>query len=156
VPNGDNITLAELLEMRSGLYDYAGASELPPILDNDPTMVWAPQELLAISFAQPANFPPGTSYEYSNTNYVLLGLVVEKVNGRPLAKAMQKRLFRPLSLSDTVYPASTSNVSPGRSRTATCTAALPSSSPPSRTRPTPRSTKRRSRPARSSPQTTPA
>ena len=62
VPNGDNITLAELLEMRSGLYDYAGAPELPPIFDNDPTRVWAPQELLAISFAQPANFPPGTSY----------------------------------------------------------------------------------------------
>jgi D-alanyl-D-alanine carboxypeptidase len=112
VPNGDNITLAELLEMRSGLYDYAGAPELPPIFDNDPTRVWAPQELLAISFAQPANFPPGTSYEYSNTNDVLLGLVVEKVDGRPLAKAMQKRLFRPLGLSDTVYPASASNVIP--------------------------------------------
>lgn len=71
---------------------------------------WAPQELLPISVAQPATFPPGTSYEYRNTNYVLLGLVVEKVDGRPLTKAMQKRLFRPLGLSDTVYPASTSNV----------------------------------------------
>ena len=107
VPNGDQITIARLLKMRSGLVDYTVA--LTPFLDNDPTKVWTPQQLLAFSFARPPNFPPGTDYEYSNTNYELLGLIVQKVGGRPLARAMQKRLFGPLGLKDTVLPPSTSN-----------------------------------------------
>src|SRR5512132_3384513 len=69
VPNGDNISVAELLEMRSGLYDYTSAPEMAGFFDNDPTKVWTAQEVLAISFARPPNFPPGTAYEYSNTNY---------------------------------------------------------------------------------------
>ncbi len=59
VPNGDNITLAQLLEMRSGLYDYTSAPEMAPIFDNDPSKVWTPQELLAISFAHPPQLPAG-------------------------------------------------------------------------------------------------
>jgi D-alanyl-D-alanine carboxypeptidase len=61
VPNGDNITLAELLEMRSGLFDYTSDPVMAPFFDNDPTKVWTPQELLASSFAHPPNFPPGTA-----------------------------------------------------------------------------------------------
>jgi D-alanyl-D-alanine carboxypeptidase len=51
VPNGDNITIAELLEMRSGLYNYTNAPEVSASLDSDPTRVWSPGELLAIAFA---------------------------------------------------------------------------------------------------------
>ena len=109
VPNGDNITIAQLLEMRSGLYNYTNGPELSASIDRDPTKVWTPAELLAIAFADPPNFPPGTKYEYNNTNYVLLGLIAEKVDGRPLATAMQKRLFEPLGMQHTVLPASTSN-----------------------------------------------
>jgi CubicO group peptidase (beta-lactamase class C family) len=109
VPHGDNITVADLLKMRSGLYDYTSAPEMASFLDNDPTKVWTPQELLAMAFARPPNFSPGTSYEYSNTNYALLGLIAEKLDGRPLATAMRKRLFRPLGMKNTVLPASTSN-----------------------------------------------
>lgn len=112
VPNGENITLAELLEMRSGLFDYTSDPVMAPSFDHDPTKVWTPQELLAISFAHPPNFAPGSAYEYSNTNYALLGLVVEKVDGRPLATAMQKRLFGPLGMKHTLLPPSTSNVIP--------------------------------------------
>jgi D-alanyl-D-alanine carboxypeptidase len=112
VPNGGNITLAELLEMRSGLYDYLSAPRLTRSFDNHPTKVWTPRELLAIAFAHPLNFAPGTAYEYSNTNYVLLGLVVEKVDCRPLAAAMRERLFRPLGMKNTALPAKTSNSIP--------------------------------------------
>ena len=80
VPNGANITIAELLEMRSGLYNYTDAPEIAASMDRDPTKVWTPQELLAIAFARPPNFPPGTAYEYNNTNYVLLGLIAEQVD----------------------------------------------------------------------------
>ena len=112
VPNGDNITIAQLLEMRSGLYNYTNASELSASIDRDPTKVWTPAELLAIAFAHPPNFPPGTKYEYCNTNYALLGLIIEKMDGRPLATAMQKRLFEPLGMQHTVLPASTSSSIP--------------------------------------------
>ena len=106
VPNGDNITIAELLEMRSGLYNYTNAPAISASVDRDPTRVWTPDELLAIAFAHPPNFPPGTAFEYCNTNYALLGLVVERVDGKPLARAMQDRLFGPLGLQHTVLPAS--------------------------------------------------
>jgi D-alanyl-D-alanine carboxypeptidase len=112
VPNGDNITIAQLLEMRSGLYNYTNAPELAATIDRDPTKVWTPAELLAIAFARPPDFPPGTKYEYNNTNYALLGLVIEKTDARPLATAMQQRLFEPLGMRHTVLPASTSNSIP--------------------------------------------
>jgi D-alanyl-D-alanine carboxypeptidase len=107
VPSGDNITIAQLLEMRSGLYNYTNDPIISATIDTDPTKVWAPAELLAIAFAHPPNFSPGAKYEYVNTNYALLGLVAEKVDGKPLAQAMQDRLFGPLGLQHTLLPAST-------------------------------------------------
>src|SRR5881394_3567107 len=112
VPNGDNITIAQLLEMRSGLYNYTYAPEVSASLDQDPTKVWSPTEVLAIAFAHPPNFPPGTAFEYCNTNYALLGLTAERVDGRPLAQAMQDRLFGPLGMHDTLLPARTANTIP--------------------------------------------
>ena len=112
VPNGNNIALAQLLEMRSGLYGYTDDPTVSATLDTDPAKVWTPAEVLAIAFAHPPNFPPGAKYEYVNTNYALLGLVAEKVDGKPLAQAMQDRLFGPLGLQHTLLPASTVNTIP--------------------------------------------
>jgi D-alanyl-D-alanine carboxypeptidase len=107
VPNGDAITIAELLEMRSGLYNYTEAPELWASLDRDPAKVWSPAEGLAIAFARPPNAPPGTTYEYNNTNYALLGLIAEKAGGKPLAQQLLDRLFAPLGMRQSVLPAST-------------------------------------------------
>jgi D-alanyl-D-alanine carboxypeptidase len=112
VPGGEHITLAQLLEMRSGLYNYTDAAEVSETIDKDPTKVWTADELLAIAFKHPAGAPPGTAYEYNNTNYVLLGRVIEKVDERPLAAAMQDRLFKPLGMTSTLLPAATSNSLP--------------------------------------------
>lgn len=112
VPNGDHITIELLLKMRTGLFDYTSAPEMAPLFDSQPSKVWTPQELLAISFKHPPNFAPGTNYEYSNTNYALLGLIVEKLDRRPLAASMQVRLFNPLGLKNTLLPPSNSNVIP--------------------------------------------
>ena len=57
VPDGDQITIADLLKMRSGLYNYTDAPELSAILDRDPTKVWTPDEVLAIAFKHPPYFP---------------------------------------------------------------------------------------------------
>ena len=112
VPNGDNITIDELLKMRSGLYNYTDAPELAATVDRDPSKVWTTEEVLAIAFARPPNFPPGTAYEYNNTNYMLPGLIAEKVDGKPMARAMQDRLFGPLGMHDTLLPPRTSNTIP--------------------------------------------
>lgn len=112
VPNGDNISIAELLEMRSGLYNYTNAPEVAASLDNDPTRVWSSSELLALAFAHPSNFAPGAKYEYNNTNYVLLGVIAEKLDGKPLAQVLKDRLFAPLGMQDTELPARTVNTIP--------------------------------------------
>ena len=112
VPNGDAITIAELLKMRSGLYNYTSAPELAESLERDPTRAWTPEEVLAIAFKRPPNFAPGAEYEYCNTNYALLGLIAEKLAGAPLAKIFQDRLFGPLGMQHTLLPVSTSNAMP--------------------------------------------
>jgi D-alanyl-D-alanine carboxypeptidase len=112
VPNGDNITISELLKMRSGLYNYTSAPELGESLDHDPTRAWTPQELLALAFKRPSIFAPGKEYDYCNTNYVLLGLIAEKLEGAPLAKIFQDRLYGPLGMKHTLLPANTSNTIP--------------------------------------------
>jgi len=105
VPNGANITVAELLTMRSGLYNYTNAPEFSAELDANLAKAWTPQEVLAIAFAHPPNAPPNTAYEYNNTNYALLGLIAEKAGGRPLRDQLRDRLFGPLSLQQTSLPA---------------------------------------------------
>ncbi|WP_406481622.1 serine hydrolase domain-containing protein [Streptomyces sp. NBC_01615] len=105
VPNGDHITIAELLKMRSGLYNYTSAPELAASMDADPGKAETPQALLDIAFRRPPDFAPDASYEYNNTNYVLLGLVAEKAGGRPLAQQFRDRLFAPLGLEGTSLPA---------------------------------------------------
>ena len=106
VPNGDKITITDLLDMRSGLYNYTNAPELSESMDKDPAKARTPAEPLAIAFKRPPNFQPGAEYEYNNTNYVLLGLIIEKAAGKPLAQAMQERLFGPLGMKQTYLPAS--------------------------------------------------
>jgi D-alanyl-D-alanine carboxypeptidase len=112
VPNGDHITIAELLNMRSGLYNYTETRELNEKGDSNPQKVWSPDELLALAFSHPPYFSPGTGYHYSNTNTVLLGLIAERLDAKPLSRVFQDRLFAPLGLSDTLFPPTTSNAIP--------------------------------------------
>ena len=105
VPKGQDITIAMLLGMRSGLYNYSADQALNARLDDDPGHVWHPDELLAIAFAHPASFDPGEAFEYSNTNTVLLGLLIEQRTQASLQEAFQQRIFDPLDLAHTVFPA---------------------------------------------------
>ncbi|WP_319452224.1 MULTISPECIES: serine hydrolase domain-containing protein [unclassified Mycobacterium] len=112
VPNGENITVADLLKMRSGLYGYTGDPKLAAAMDADPGKAWTPREVLAIAFRHPPQFAPDASYDYSNTNYTLLGIVAEKVGGRPLAQQFQDRLFGPVGLAHTSLPATDDTTMP--------------------------------------------
>jgi D-alanyl-D-alanine carboxypeptidase len=114
VPNGDNITIAQLAEMRSGLYSYTFDPGFNATLDREPQKAWTPDELLAIAFAHPPTAAPGTEFEYSNTNIVLLGLVIEKVTGMSATQAFQKRIFGPLKMTHSLLPLPAQSTIPGR------------------------------------------
>ena len=107
VPNGENITIAQLLDMSSGLANYTADLGLNEQLDINPGRVWDPEELLAIGLAEPPAFPPGEGFLYSNTNYVLLGVIIEQLTGVPVEQAFQDRIFDPLELGETSFPALT-------------------------------------------------
>ncbi|MEU9088030.1 serine hydrolase domain-containing protein [Streptomyces sp. NPDC048357] len=104
VPGGGKITLRQLAAMRSGLYDYTSDPEFLDSLRTDPHRSSTPQQLLDHAFAHPANFAPGAKWEYSNTNTVLLGLVIEKIGGQPLHTFLQQHVFGPLKLTSTSLP----------------------------------------------------
>ena len=110
VPGGDRITLRHLAGMRSGLFNYA--AETIPMMPEEPFREWTPQELVDISFAHPVLFPPGTAFDYSNTNTVLLGLVVEAVSGQSLKSFIEKNILTPAALTQTVFPVSAEIPSP--------------------------------------------
>jgi D-alanyl-D-alanine carboxypeptidase len=105
VPNGENITIEQMLMMRSGLANYTETLELNAALDADPQRVWQPEELVAMALPLPTDFEPGAGYHYSNTNTILLGLIAEQLDGKPLAQIYEDRLFTPLGLTETSFPA---------------------------------------------------
>ena len=112
VPNGDIITIANLSEMRSGLFSYTSDLGFNQTLDNDPQKAWTPQELLDIAFSHPVTAAPDTAFDYCNTNIVLLGLIIEKLTGTSASEAFQERIFQPLGLTHSSLPANTDSSIP--------------------------------------------
>ncbi|MGW8779392.1 serine hydrolase domain-containing protein [Streptomyces sp. NPDC055796] len=106
VPDGDRITLRQLAGMRSGLFNYSLDADFIKKLQADPEQTFTPGQLLAYSFEHPVQFPPGARFDYSNTNLILLGLVVEKVTGRPLHEVITRKVLAPAGLRHTVFPTS--------------------------------------------------
>ncbi|WP_328923888.1 beta-lactamase family protein [Streptomyces sp. NBC_00190] len=104
VPGGDRITIRQLADMRCGLFNYTEDTDWLADLQADPTRSWTPQQLLDIAFRHPAEFPPGTRWEYSNTNTVLLGLLVEKLSGQNLSTYLREHVLEPVGLDDTALP----------------------------------------------------
>lgn len=107
IPNGTTITIADLLQMRSGLHNYLDTDGFADVFDHDMTAIWTPEALVALGVGMPAGSAPGTAFDYSNTNTALLGMVAEELDGKPLAGILHDRLFAPLGMSDTVLPAAT-------------------------------------------------
>ncbi|MDJ0361902.1 serine hydrolase domain-containing protein [Rhodococcus sp. H29-C3] len=112
VPNGENITIGQMLDMRSGLYNYTETVDLNQALDDNPARVWTPEELVALGLSNPAYFPPGEGWHYSNTNTVLLGLIAEKLDGKPIDQIFQDRFFSKLNMNGTSFPLSTDTAIP--------------------------------------------
>ncbi|NEA17737.1 serine hydrolase domain-containing protein [Streptomyces halstedii] len=100
--DGSRITVRNLLQHTSGLPDYTRS--LPPNPFEIRDTYYNPREMLDLALGEKAVFEPGAKWQYSNTNYVLAGLLVEKVTGRPFGEEITKRIIRPLGLKDTYWP----------------------------------------------------
>jgi CubicO group peptidase (beta-lactamase class C family) len=100
-PRAEQVTIKNLLNMTSGYADYVYQPALGDGLNQDPFRQWTNDELLAIGFAGPEQFAPGTNWGYSHTNYVILGQVLEKITGKPLAEVMQEYIIGPMNLTAT-------------------------------------------------------
>ena len=101
VPDGSAITIRMLLNHTSGIYDYVSDPDWNVAVFADPNRDWSPQELVAVGNAHSPMFPPGQGLSYSNTGYILIGLVLEKATGQPLQDLVTQRVVRPLHLHDT-------------------------------------------------------
>lgn len=105
VPNGRHITIRQVLDMRSGLYNYSEDFRFNQSLDRNPRRHWSPRQLLKIGLAHAPYFAPGKGYHYSNTNYVLLGLIARKLTHHSLGYDFRHRIFMPLGMNHTSLPA---------------------------------------------------
>jgi D-alanyl-D-alanine carboxypeptidase len=111
-PDGDRITVRHLLNHTSGLYDYLHTLPMPPtqeFLDNR-WRTWTASELVRPAVANPLMFEPGSAFAYSNTNYVLLGRVIERVTGQPYGEEIRRRIIRPLRLHGTYIPGTSTRI----------------------------------------------
>lgn len=107
VPDGDGITVRQLLNHTSGLYDYKDTLPMPPKPEfyANRWRTWTPTELAQRAVTNPPTFePPGSAYAYSNTNYVLLGQIIEEVTGHSYGKEIERRIIGPMRLSGTEMP----------------------------------------------------
>jgi D-alanyl-D-alanine carboxypeptidase len=104
VVQGDQITLRQLANMTSGIENYTLTDTFDTTLQTDPHKVWTPQELLDLVAGQPLLFPPGQGFSYSNTNTVLIGLVVEQVSGESIGAYIKRHITDPIGMTQTSFP----------------------------------------------------
>lgn len=104
VPGSRIITIRHLLNMTSGLKDYVDGTFLKESIFN-PLRQYSPEELLRIISTEEPVFAPGSDWQYCNTNYLLLGMIIEKVTGNAFQQEVMDRIVLPLGLSNTYVPA---------------------------------------------------
>ena len=105
IPHSDEVTLGQLAQMTSGYTDYViGNEEVDALLYTDPFRQWTPEELLATVTSKPLLYPPGTNWNYAHTNYLILGLALEKATGQRMSDLLQEKVLGPLGLTNTTDP----------------------------------------------------
>ena len=104
IPDADAITVRHLLAMRSGVFDYVEDESFFPQVIADPVRSWTPVELIAIAAGQGSYAAPGEMFRYSNTNYILLGMIVERHDGTSFQDALARRILDPLGMTRTSLP----------------------------------------------------
>jgi D-alanyl-D-alanine carboxypeptidase len=114
VPNSDKITIRHLLSMNSGLFNYtADIDKFWAKFLAAPTATWTPKDLVDITIAHKDEaVPPGQGYDYNNTNYTLLGMIIEKRTGNTAGAEIKRRIIDKLGLKNTSFPTTTEMPAP--------------------------------------------
>ena len=102
LPNAKAITVRQLMNHTSGLVRYEFKEQFTKDLTANPGKQWKPEELVAYLLDEKPPFEAGKGWEYSDTNYIVLGMIIEKVTGRRFYDEANRRLIKPLKLDDTV------------------------------------------------------
>ncbi|MGA4841902.1 serine hydrolase domain-containing protein [Streptomyces sp. G45] len=119
--DGGRVTVRQLLNHTSGLYDYAEDPGIQrayrtPRFTAHRHRTWTPGQLVALAMRHRPHFAPGTAWRYSNTNYVVAGMLIERTTGRPYAEEIRRRIIAPLKLRSTSVPGTASRLPPPSSR----------------------------------------
>jgi D-alanyl-D-alanine carboxypeptidase len=106
VPNGEAITIRMLLGHTSGIFDYVADADWLASVFAHPHRDWTPRELVAVATAHSPTFPPGQGVAYSNTGYILIGLILQKATGQSVKALVSQRVVQPLGLRRTFFATS--------------------------------------------------
>jgi D-alanyl-D-alanine carboxypeptidase len=101
LPRARQVTVKMLANSTSGYADFVTNKRFATMLDENPFRQWRPEQLIAFAMSSPPLFPPGKSWAFSDTNFVLLGQILEKVGGRPLPQQMRDMIYHRLHLKHT-------------------------------------------------------
>jgi len=101
--NIPNITIRQVITMRSGLFDYTKDPDFVRQYDENPNYEFTPQQLLNYGLSHTQNFEPDTDFEYSNTNTIVLGLIIEKITKNKIKQEIYNRITKPLNLTNTSF-----------------------------------------------------
>ena len=106
LPGSDHVTLRMLSNNTSSYDDYVYLPQFQDVYLDDPFREWTDDELVAIGISGPKTlaYPPGTDFNYSHTNFVILKQVLEKIGGEPIDQLLREHILQPLRLRDTEYP----------------------------------------------------
>jgi D-alanyl-D-alanine carboxypeptidase len=104
IPSGEKITMRMLLNHSSGIYDCDDDDAFFQEVLTHPLKQWTPRQVVDVALKHPPYFPPGQGYHYSNTDSILLGMVIEKVTGRKVEALFKTEIFDKLGLKDTLFP----------------------------------------------------
>ncbi|MEN9568788.1 MAG: hypothetical protein RL172_19 [Bacteroidota bacterium] len=105
IDNAGTASIRQLLNHSSGIYNYIQNLQFQTASLNQLTKEWQPNELLAYAQYKTAYFKPGTDTRYSNTNYILLGMIIENITGKPFWDAFQQKIFNPSGMTSTHFAA---------------------------------------------------
>ena len=104
VPNGDQVTLRMLANMTSGVASYTLSTTFTDEFFAHPETIFTPEQLLEVGLGESPLFEPGEKFNYSNTNTILLGMVIEEVTGKPVEEVFTEGILQPLGLTSTSFP----------------------------------------------------
>lgn len=103
-PNSENISIRQVLDMTSGIPDYIDDSVVTKSFFYDRLDKYTPEEIYEITKRMKPYFPPGTAWHYSNGNYNILGMLIEKLTGNKVNAEIENRIIKPLGLKNTSFP----------------------------------------------------